>query len=90
MFTSVENDAKIIQKVNFDKEIDIIKKIIIYNKGKISMINQKLKDKFVGEWFVLSYEKTPLLEKEDFDFKFTNNTKVNVFIFSDNKYKYFI
>ena len=91
IFTSVENDTKIIQKGNFDKdEINRIKEIIIYNKGKTKLINQKLKDKFGGEWFVLSFEKTPEHEKEDFDFKFTNNTKENVFIFSDKKYKYFI
>ena len=92
MVTSIENNEKLIQKGNFQKEqIDEIKKICVHNKGDINMIKQKLKQKFGGEWFVLIYVKTSLLKKEeDFDFNFTNNSKENVFIFSENKYKYYI
>ena len=91
VITSIENEPKIIQEGKFDKvQIYKIKKIINSYKVKVETISQKLKEEFGGDWFVLSYKQDQGSKLEDFDFKFTNNKIEDVFIFSENKCKYFI
>ena len=91
VITSIENEPKIIQEGKFDKvQIYKIKKIINAYKVKVETISQKLKEEFGGDWFVLSYKQDQGSKLEDFDFKFTNNKIEDVFIFSENKCKYFI
>ena len=91
VITSIENGPKIIQEGKFDKvQIYKIKKIINSYKVKVETISQKLKEEFGGDWFVLSYKQDQGSKLEDFDFKFTNNKIEDVFIFSENKCKYFI
>ena len=91
VITSIENEPKIIQEGKFDKvQVYKIKKIINSYKVKVETISQKLKEEFGGDWFVLSYKQDQGSKLEDFDFKFTNNKIEDVFIFSENKCKYFI
>ena len=91
VITSGGNGPKVIQEGNFKKDqIHKIKNIINSYKVTVEMISQKLKEKIGGDWFVLSYKQDQDAKIEDFDFKFTNNKIEDVFIFSENKYKYYI
>ena len=95
----IQEESKILQIGNFEeKVINDIKEICSSNFNfskpddpkNVDIISQLLKQKYKGDWFVLSCHKTPGKAIEDFDFKFTNIKDENTLIFSQNKFIFYI
>ena len=98
-YNSNKEEEKIIQNGGFtEEEVDSIKTIcstsFIVQKPEdqktVDKISQLLKQKYKGEWFVLSCKKSSKKRIQDFDFTFTNIMKEKTLIFSRNDVLFYI
>ena len=92
-------EPKILNKGIFtDNQINQIKNICFSSLNLSNLddtknddkISQKLKQKYMGEWFVLICQQKSEKDVLDFDFKFTNINKGNTLIFSYKNLRLYI